>query len=150
MLDLSNAPESGATDPTAGASVIGLLKRLRTLLQSTLKVNPGGLAVGQTLKTYVARITAGAGITTLALWTVTAGKTLYVTDIFIDSDGAAMKDIRLQAAAVDIWRQQVRDLVPCRSPAIETQPQAAAAQAVTLVIPIGAENYDIVVLGYEQ
>lgn len=76
-----------------------------------------------------------SGNVIVALWTVTAAKTLTFTDLMMSTDSAAQMDMRLQAAGADIFRQFMRDLAPIQLPGIETQPNASSGQAVTLVIP---------------
>lgn len=128
-----------------------------TRLGSVLKFNAGFLAPGQTAKQFVGKqATSTTVATTVPLATVTAGKTLYVTDILIATDAASgaatTVDVRLQAAGVDIFRSGVHNLTPISSPGIETQPFATAGQAVTLLLPITNPlvNVWFNIYGFEQ
>ena len=98
----------------------------------TVRVSAGQLAKGQTAKTYVANILLTGSPQTIALGTVTTGKTQILTDIMISTSSTASLDIRLQAAAIDIFRAYVKDVAPIAAPGIETQPTGTTTQALTL------------------
>lgn len=125
---------------------------------SVLRVNAGFMAPGQTAKQYTGKqATSTTVATTVALETVTAGKTFYITDLLIMTDSASgaatTLDVRLQAAATDIFRGGCHNLAPIDMSGIETQPFAAAGQAVTLLLPQtsgGVVNVWFNVYGFEQ
>ena len=82
-----------------------------------------------------------------------AGKTFYITDIFLSHDSAAVVDTSIQAAGTRIFNAPVKgDTAPCQMPNLETQPQATAGQAVTVNYPVvaGAPNAYGFISGYEQ
>lgn len=117
------------------------------------RVNAGGMAPGQTAKQYTGKIAlSNSVITTITLETVTAGKTFYITDLYLSADGTQVMDMRLQAAGVDIFRAIVKgDTAPLQMAGIETQPFGAAGQVVTLVFPVTTNvNGYYAVFGYEQ
>jgi hypothetical protein len=125
--------------------------------QDVQRTTAGAMAQGQTAQVMVGKIATQTGApTTTALFTVPAGQTLYVTDIIITSDaasGAATTiDVRIQSAAVDIFRQGMHNLAPVDACGIETQPQAAAGAAVTLVLPqtTSIQNVWYYIAGYVQ
>jgi hypothetical protein len=121
---------------------------------SVQKGTAGAAAPDQTLKQFHAAdgglsIASGA---TAALYTVTAGKTFYVTDIQITANTATQFEAKLQAAGTTQWNSNVKgDTAPIDLPGIETQPQFAGGQAVTLVFPAtSATNAWYYIAGYEQ
>jgi hypothetical protein len=75
-----------------------------------------------------------SAVLSVALTTVTALKTWILTDILLTCDAAAQVLVRLQAAGADIFRGLVRDIEPLAMPGIETQPNAGAGQAITLLV----------------
>lgn len=116
------------TEPITEQPVVG----------SIWKVNAGFMAPGQTAKQYIARniATLTTGAVTVALETVTAGKTFYITDIFVTSDAAQTNnvEVRIQAGGVDIWATSVHSLAPIDAPGIETQPFGTSGQVVQAVL----------------
>lgn len=123
-------------------------------LGAVFRSNAGGPAPGQSNKTYTGKQATSATVaTTITLETVAAGKTLYITDIYVSYDDAAPHDTRLQAGGVDIFRCVPKgDTAPIQMPGIETQPSASAGQVVTILLPIivGAPNFYFYVAGVEQ
>ena len=119
-----------------------------------VKVNAGSVAPGQTLKTFVGKIALSATVpTTVTLETVTAGKTFYLTDVYLSHDSAAVIDTRVQANGVDIMRAPIKgDTAPLQMTGIESQPSAASGQLVTILYPItaGPPNAFFNVYGFEQ
>ncbi len=77
---------------------------------------------------------AWAAPLTIALGTVTALKTWLATDIFVSTDSPNPIDVQLQAAGSPIFRSLVQASSPVDAAGIETQPNAAAGNALTLVI----------------
>jgi hypothetical protein len=71
---------------------------------------------------------------TIALWTVTSGKTWILTDLLVTCDASSQVLFRIQAAGADIFRGLVRDIEPLEMPGMETQPNASSTQAVTIVL----------------
>jgi len=122
------------------------------------KVSAGFMAAGQTAKQYVGKVATSATLAVTApLETVTAGKTLFLTDMLFATDspsGAATTlDVRVQAAGVDIFRCGVHNIAPISMPGIETQPFATSGQAVTVLLPAtpaGVVNVWFNLFGFEQ
>ncbi len=123
-------------------------------LNPTLKTNAGAVATGQSLKTFTGKVALSASVpTTVTLETVTPGKTLYVTDIYLAADNNTAIDTRLQANGVDIFRAPPKgDTAPVQMAGIESQPNAAAGQLVTILYPAtaGPPNAYFNVSGFEQ
>lgn len=118
-----------------------------------VRTNAGSVAQGQTLKTFTGRTTLSASVTTTqALYTVTAGKVFYVTDVYFASTQAAELDIQIQAAGATIFRCSCFATSPVEYPGIESQPSATSAQAVTILFPIaaGPPSVNWFVSGFEQ
>ena len=117
------------------------------------KVTAGFLAQGQTAqKVSGAQATSTTVTTTVPLWTVTAGKTAYLTDISLYSDSAALLAIQLRAATVPLQRFTARDLAPVQLPGIETPTFGTSGQALDLLLPITAAIVNVYynVQGFEQ
>jgi hypothetical protein len=132
-----------------------------TICQNTIpgpatvqRTNSGFVAPGQTAKTFVGQqATSTTVTTTVNLYTVTAGKTYIITDIALFSDTTAVIDCQIQAAGTTIFRGFTRDIAPLQMPGIETQPNATAGQAVTLLLPItgsGIVHVNFFISGVEQ
>ena len=106
---------------------------------STMRVNAGGPAPGQSNKTFTGTsitLTSGA---TIALETVAAGKTLYITDIYVGANTATQFSVLIQQAGVTIFSGMCKgDTGPLQLPGLETQPSAPAGSAVTLVLGTAA------------
>jgi hypothetical protein len=122
------------------------------------RTNAGFMAPGQTAKQYVGLTTTSASTTvTVALETVTAGKTFYITDILVTTDSAVgtggIVDVSILAAAAAIFRTGVHSLVPADFAGIETQPFATAGQAVALsILPTTGQTQKVWynIYGFEQ
>ena len=119
-----------------------------------MKTNAGSVAPGQTLKTFVAKVALSATVpTTVTLETVTAGKTFYLTDVYLSHDSAQVIDTRIQANGVDILRAPIKgDTAPLQMTGIESQPSVASGQLLTVLYPITATppNAYLNVCGFEQ
>jgi len=117
---------------TAAGGAAGTAKFLATLNDNTTTVyvdNALDGTLGAALPT-----TNLAGGTVVTLETVAAGKNLLVTDIFLSHNTAAVLEIGIQAAGVDIFSAPVKgDTAPVTLPGIETQPIAAGLQQVNVV-----------------
>lgn len=105
-------------------------------LTPTLRASAGGAAIGQTLQQFTGNPALSTTLTTtVSLFTVPAGKTFYVTDIYVSSNSSIAFLAQIQAAGTAIFFGYCKgDTGPIELPGIETQPQAAAGQAVTLVL----------------
>ena len=119
---------------------------------STIRSNAGGPAAGQSNKTFTGTsvtLTSGA---TIALETVAAGKTLYITDIYVGSNSATQFSVLIQQAGVTIFSGMCKgDTGPLQMPGIETQPSAPAGAAVTLVLGTAAATVaSFFISGIEQ
>lgn len=103
-------------------------------LTPTLRASAGGAAIGQTLQQFTGNPSINTGAT-VALFTVPAGKTFYVTDIYVGSNSGLAFSVQIQAAGTPIFNGFAKgDTGPIDMPGIETQPQAAGGTAVTLVM----------------
>ncbi len=118
------------------------------------RVSAGGAAPGQSIKTFVGKVALSASApTTQPLYTVTAGKSLLITDVFISHDSATVLDTRLQANSVDLIRAPIKgDTAPLTLMGIESQPTAVSGAALQIVWPIaaGAPNGFFFVAGIES
>lgn len=122
---------------------------------STGKQTAGGPAPDQTIKQFSSSggvsIATGA---TVALYTVTAGKTFFLTDIEVTGNAATAGQVlvQLKAGSTVIWEGYMKtDTQPIEIPGIESQPQAAGGLALSLVIGAlsgGSAAYNIG--GFEQ
>lgn len=105
---------------------------------AVFRTSAGYTAPGQTAKTFIGKQALSAGgTTTINLYTVAAGKTFLITDIYLSADSAQqLSDVQIQAGGVPIFRAPVKgDTGPVQMPGIETQPTASSGQLVTLVWP---------------
>ena len=120
-------------------------------LTPTLRINAGGAAAGQSLKTYVGTQSLAAGAT-IALETVTPGKTFYITDVYVGSNTATVFPVTIQAGATPIFQGFCKgDTGPISIPGIETQPSASSGTSVQLVLGTAtATTCAFMVNGYEQ
>ena len=118
---------------------------------STLRVNAGAVAPGQSLKVYAGTVSVATGAT-VALETVAAGKTFYVTDISIGGNTATQFLAQIQAAGITIANAYVKgDTAPWVEDGIESQPSASSGQAVTLVLGAAAATISSFnIRGFEQ
>jgi hypothetical protein len=96
--------------------------------------------------------TVTTGTTPVVLFTVTTGKTFYLTDLYLATDQTTPLDVQLQAAGAAIMNLGVSTTQPVNLPGIDTQPTATTAQAVQLLLPqtAAAQNVWYFVSGYEQ
>lgn len=125
------------------------------VLGSVQKGTAGAAAPDQTLKQFSSSggvsINTGA---TVALYTVTAGKTFFITDIMITGNAATAGQVlcQIKQASTVIWEGYMKtDTQPLEIPGIETQPSAPGGSAVSLVIGTltgGTAAYFIA--GFEQ
>ncbi len=118
---------------------------------ATLRVNAGGAAVGQTLKTYVGTLSVAAAVT-LTLETVTPGKTFYITDIYVGSNTATVFPVTVNAGATAVFQGFCKgDTGPISLMGIETQPSASSGTVVQLLLgAAAATTCAFMVNGYEQ
>ena len=102
-----------------------------------LRQNAGFSAPGQSIKNYTGSVATSASLSVIVpLETVTAGKTYVITDIYISSNTSTQFEARVQANGVDIFRGWCKgDTAPIALAGLESQPNASASQAVTLLIP---------------
>jgi hypothetical protein len=122
---------------------------------SVERVSAGFMAPGQTAKQFTGMQALAAGATSITLYTVSTGKTFYITDINVVTDypnGTGTLDCQVQAAGTSIFRTGVHNLVPAEMPGMETQPNAASATAVTLNIGAASTSYHVwwFISGFEQ
>lgn len=111
-------------------------------LSPTLRASAGGAAIGQTLQQFTGNpALSTSAATTVALFTVPAGKTFYITDVGVWGNAATATQflVQIQAAGSPILFAYCKtDTSPVEFQGIETQPQASAGQAVQLVLGIVA------------
>jgi hypothetical protein len=138
--------------------ITGMMPDGVTPIATVQRYSAGFMSTGQSAKQYVGKQATSATLTTtVTLETVTTGKTFYISDIFVSTDGikgaTTAIDFRLQAAGTDIFRSNVHDLSAIEMAGIETQPFATSGQVVTISIPPtsgGVENVWYNVYGWEQ
>lgn len=105
---------------------------------ATAKSTAGAGAPDQTLKQFSSSGGVGIGTgATVALYTPTAGKTFFATDIIITGNAATAGQVlcQLKSGTTVIWEGYMKtDTQPLEIPGLETQPQAPGGAALTLVI----------------
>ena len=116
------------------------------------RVSAGAGAPGQSLKTFSSSggvsINSGA---TVNVYTTTAGKTLYITDLYISADSAAPILVQVKAGATVIFEGYVSTTAPMDMTGIETQPNCGSGVALTIVFPTAAgKNGSYFIGGFEQ
>ncbi len=120
---------------------------------ATQRVTAGPAAVGMAVKTFTGKqLLSSGGQTITNVYTVTAGKTFYITDMYLSADGAAIMDTQIQANGVNIVRWPVKgDTSPLEASGIESQPSIAGGQPLTIVWPatLNANGF-YNIFGYEQ
>ena len=119
------------------------------------RMSAGFMAPGQTAKQYTGYQVLSTSPTSIALETVTASKSYYITDMLIVTDypnGTGTLDIQIQAAGTPIFRGGAHNLVPIDLPGMETQPFATTGQAVTLNVSAATASYHVWfwISGFEQ
>lgn len=114
-----------------------------------VRVTGGPPADGQTAKAFVGSVSVASGAT-VTLETVTAGKTLYITDIIATSSTGTAFDIQIKAGSAVIFQAHVFNTAPVDACGLDTQPQAAGGAQVTLVAGVaGGTTLDYNIFGYE-
>jgi hypothetical protein len=125
---------------------VTLISDVATIVRTT----GGPPAPGQTVKQFVGSVSVASGAT-VNLYTVTAGKTFYITDIIATSSGSTAFDIQVQAAGVAIFQAHVFNTAPVDACGMDTQPQAAGGQLVRIVAGTASgTTLDYNVYGYES
>lgn len=128
-----------------------------TALATVGKFNAGFMALGQSAKQFVGKVTTknAGGAVVQAIQTVSAGKTFYITDIFMNTDAASatsLLDVTIKAASTPIFQANCHSLSPISVPGIETQPFGTTGQAIALEVAQAGEVktlwYNI--YGFEQ
>jgi hypothetical protein len=157
------------TDPNASGNTAQKIKRVRGLsldantaalvvsmadasgnTVTSLKTTAGGPGAGQAAKNYSGLVTLTGSAQTIAIETVTAGRTYYISDIVATSTNASAILLQIQAAGAPIFQAHINATKGIEALGIETQPFAATGQAVTLVIPSGSGQVAFNIFGYEQ
>lgn len=104
--------------------------------------------VGGTFKSFTGPSVAlsAGGTTATALYTVTAGKTFYITDIYLaikDTAGASTElAVAIQAAGVSVFSalcsagSATKQGINCQMAGMDTGPQGTTAQAMTILWPL--------------
>lgn len=120
-------------------------------LTPTLRVNAGGAAYGQTLKSYTGTQNVATGAT-ITLETVTAGKTFFITDIYVGSNTATQFSVTINSGATAVFNGFCKgDTGPINLMGIETQPSATSGSVVQLVLGTAAATTAAYMInGYEQ
>lgn len=123
------------------------------LAGSTFRMSAGGPAPGQAIKFYNGKVaTSTSVVTTIALETVPAGKTFYITDLYMTNDQATLIDVQVQSGGINIFRAACRDIAPIQMAGIESQPSCPSASQVNIVLPIttSIQNFWFFASGMEQ
>jgi hypothetical protein len=102
----------------------------------TLRASAGAAAYGQTLWQEIGNPALSTSAATAAnLFTVPAGQTFYLTDLYVGSNSSSPFLVQVQAAGTPIFYGYCKgDTGPLDLPGLETQPQAAAGQQVSIVL----------------
>ena len=131
---------------------------------ATQRQSAGGAADGQTLFQFAANPSINAGYTSPTIVTPStaiqaampggpvAAKTAYVTDIYVGSNTAVPFLVTLLSGATPIWYGYCKgDTGPIQFVGVETQPQVAAGQALTVQLGTAAATTAAVyVAGFVQ
>src|SRR5579864_666405 len=106
---------------------------------SISKSTAGAAAPDQTLKTFSS--SGGVSLASpqaIALYTVTAGKTFFITDIVITGNNATATQFlcQIKQGTTVIWEGYMKtDTQPVQLAGLETQPSAPGGSAVTINFP---------------
>jgi hypothetical protein len=150
---------TGNTDASDGVATPAAAKLPVTasvpVTGSTGKSTAGAGAPDQSLKTFSSSggtsIASGANV---ALYTVTAGKTFYLTDVVVTGNAATAGQVlvQLKAGSTVIWEAYMKtDTQPIEVPGMETQAQAAGGLALSLVIgTLSGGTAAYYIAGFEQ
>jgi hypothetical protein len=116
-----------------------------------MKITAGGPGAGQSIKTFSSSggVSINAGATVIS-YTVTAGKTLYITDIDISADNVSAILVQLKAGGVVIGEKYISTTAAWEMVGIESQMTVGSGIALTLVFPtVAGKNGAYVVTGFE-
>jgi hypothetical protein len=119
---------------------------------AVLMSTAGGPAPGQTIKSFTSSggVSINTGATAIS-YTVTTGKTLFITDIDVSTDSATPILVQLKAGSNVVVEKYISTTCPLELDGIESQPTVASAQVFTLVFPTASgKNGTYFVSGYEQ
>ena len=127
-------------------------RKIIPVLGSTFRVNAGAMAPGQSIKTFSSSgaigINAGA---TSNVYTVTAAKTLYITDILLSTDSAAAFLVQIKAGATVIFEKYISTTADFNMTGIESQDGVAGGVLLTVVWPtVAGKNGTFKISGFEQ
>lgn len=116
------------------------------------RVTAGGAAPGQSIKAFSSSggvpINAGA---TINVYTVTSGKTLFLTDISVSTDSAASFLFQIKAGAVVIKEGFVSATAPFAFAGIESQPSIGSGVTISIVFPtVVGKNAAFFLSAFEQ
>lgn len=100
----------------------------------TLRASAGAAAYGQTLETFTGNPPLSTtAATSVALFTVPAGQTFYLTDLYVGANTASPFLVQVTAGGTPIFTGYCKgDTGPIDMPGMETQPSAPAGSAVAL------------------
>lgn len=121
-------------------------------------VTAGGPSAAQAVFQFTGFVSLNAANAVVPLHTVAAGKTFYVTDIYVSANSATQFQVEIQADSAgnsvysDIFAGYAKgDTGPIELPGIETQPQAGGLAHVRLVLAqASATTAAYFVAGFEQ
>src|SRR5579859_2998060 len=110
----------------------------------TAKSTAGSAAPDQTLQTFSSSggVSVNTGAT-VALFTVPAGKTFFMTDIVVMGNAATATQflVQVKQGTTVIFEGFCKtDTAPVEAPGLETQPSAPSGTAVSLVLGTGAST----------
>jgi hypothetical protein len=102
----------------------------------TLRASAGAAAYGQTLYQPTGNPTLSTtAATTVALFTVPAGQTFYLTDLYVGSSSASPFLVTVAANGTPIFYGYCKgDTGPIDLAGLETQPQAPGGSQVSIVL----------------
>lgn len=120
---------------------------------SVQRVTAGLAAPGQSVKSFVGKQASSTiAVTSVALETVTPGKTFIITDIMIGTDSNTAQDVMITAAGIVIFRAHCSTTASIQMAGMETQPNATTGQAVVLLLPqtVAVQQFSFSIFGIEQ
>jgi len=116
------------------------------------KVTAGGAGPGQSIKTFSSSggVSIATGATTIS-YTVTTGKTLYITDIDVSTSSATAVLVQIKAGSTVIAERYISTTNSWSSIGIESQPTVGSAIVMTLVFGTSSGSSGAYFIGgYEQ
>lgn len=119
---------------------------------AVFRVSAGSAAAGQTIKNFSS--SGGLSINTGAtptVYTVTTGKTLFITDVYFSTDSATPLLVQVKAGATVILEGYMSTTAPLQIPGVESQKSVGSGVVLSLVFPtVAGKNAAWSIDGFEQ